>query len=105
MERTDKLDWVAAAGIAVAALILFLAIGRYAYAEDRVRCVESPGKGQWHSARVEGRRCWFKGRSGQYEASDLYWSAPEPMPITQPMLPPSEMEYRWHDQTGWSHNE
>jgi hypothetical protein len=47
------------------------------------------------SAGVEGRRCWFKGRSSQYEASDLYWSAPEPMPIAQPMLPPAEMEYRW----------
>jgi hypothetical protein len=45
-ERTDKLDWVTAAGIAVAALFLFLDIGRYAYAENRVRCVESPGKGE-----------------------------------------------------------
>ena len=70
---TDKLDRVAAAGVAVAALILFLAIGRYAYGESRVRCAESPGKGQWHSRQVDGRRCWFKGYHGKFSASELYW--------------------------------
>ena len=39
---TDKLDRVAAAGVAVAALILFLGC---AYGESRVQCAESPGKG------------------------------------------------------------
>jgi hypothetical protein len=102
---TDKLDWVAAAGVAIAALILFLAIGRYAYGEDRVRCAESPGKGEWHSAKVDAKRCWFKGRPGKHQASELYWPAPEPIAITEPIRAPLEQEHRWIDSRGWSHRE
>jgi hypothetical protein len=42
---TGRLDWVAAAGVAVA---------------THVRCAESPGRGQWHSR-------------GKFSASELYW--------------------------------
>jgi hypothetical protein len=100
----DRLDWVAAAGLAVAALILFLAIGRYAYGESHVRCAESPGKGQWHSRQVDGQRCWFKGYPGKFSASELYWPAPEAIAITGPM-PAPDQERRWVDPRGWSHQE
>ena len=114
---TDRLDWVAAAGVAVAALILFLAIGRYAYGESHVRCAESPGKGQWHSRQVDGRRCWFKGYHGKFSASELYWPAPDPIAITEPtpasepiaitgpMPAPWDQGRRWVDPRGWSHQE
>jgi hypothetical protein len=107
---TDKLDRVAAAGVAVAALILFLAIGRYAYGESGVRCAESPGKGQWHSRQVDGRRCWFKGYHGKFSASELYWPAPEmpapePIAITEQMRAPWDQGRRWVDPRGWSHQE
>src|SRR5262249_43079717 len=116
-KMTDKLDRVAAVGVAVAALILFLAIGRYAYGESRVHCAESPGKGQWHSRQVDGRRCWVKGYHGKFSASELYWPAPEPIAIAEPMPAPEpiaiteqkraprDQERRWVDPRGWSHQE
>jgi len=67
--------------------------------EERVRCAAEPGRGEWHSYKVDGRKCWAKGRSGKYDPSELYW---EPTPIqTSPWI----NEYRWHDPTGWTHQE
>jgi len=103
--RFDGLEWAANAWVVLAVLSLCVGIVRYAHGEDKVRCAESPGKGEWHSRQVEGRRCWFKGHSGKYRASELYWAAPEQMEISQPVSLPSEMEYRWQDPRCWSHKE
>jgi len=73
--------------------------------EDRIPCSETQRSWEWHSYRVDGRRCWAKRHPGKYRPSQLYWPVPEPMPITTPMKPPWEIEYRWVDPNGQTHQE
>jgi len=76
-----------------------------AHGEDRTACAESQLTWEFHSYRVDGRKCWARGHPGKFRPSQLYWPELKALPITTPMVPPWEMEWRWVDPTGWTHQE
>jgi len=66
--------------------------------EECVKCSATQITDEYHSYKVDGRKCWVKGKPGKYSVDELYWEQKVPNLIWQE-------EYRWRDPTGWTHQE
>lgn len=78
-----------AVGLAIG-LVICLVI-RPAKGQEMIACKERPDNPQvwWSWYTIEGKQCWFEGRSKSRSRGSLYW----PLPVPQPE--PWALEYRW----------